>query len=263
MSAILGIVAAAAGWFAGTNVDYFVVPTALFASSRATGRPKPWQIWGGQYAGVAALVAVSEAAAVGLANIPRVWVGLLGLVPLTLGLRRLVRALRARDQEDPAQAAPAAGLASVVGVTIANGGDNIAVYAPAFRVIGAGGTAITVAVFAAGIALWCLAGSRLVAHRSVIAAVQRCGGGGATCAVHGPPPHHRSPPDPPGSGYHPGGGRCTPGGRTGMTEGGTGRSDSTSAATQPTRDQPRSRLSAKIVPMRPTPRLEPMRVGRK
>ena len=96
-------------------------------------------------------------------------------MPLTLGLRRLVRALRARDQEDPAQAAPAAGLASVVGVTIANGGDNIAGYAPAFRVIGAGGTAITVAVFAAGIALWCLAGSRLVAYRSVIAAVQRCG----------------------------------------------------------------------------------------
>src|SRR3569623_651665 len=44
-------------------------------------------------------------------------------------------------------------------VTVANGADNIAVYTPLFRTIGAGPAAVTIAVFAAGTAVLCLAGS--------------------------------------------------------------------------------------------------------
>jgi cadmium resistance protein CadD (predicted permease) len=88
-------VAAAVGMFAGTNVDDLLVLTVLFLSSRATGRPRPWQIWAGQYVGVGALVAVSAAAAAGLAIVPDGWIWLLGLVPLGLGLRGLIRAIRA------------------------------------------------------------------------------------------------------------------------------------------------------------------------
>lgn len=164
----------AAGAFAGTNIDDIIVLTVLFLSARAGGKPKVWQIWAGQYAGIAVLVVVSGVAALGLTIAPDDWVGLLGLVPVALGLRGLVMAIRARDH-DEAPTAVDSGLASVGGVTIANGADNISVYTPMFRSIGVTNSLITAAVFAPLIALWCLAGSWLGSHRKVIAVVQRYG----------------------------------------------------------------------------------------
>ena len=43
-----GTAAAAAALFAGTNVDDMVVLAVLSGSSRATGRPRQWEIWAGQ-----------------------------------------------------------------------------------------------------------------------------------------------------------------------------------------------------------------------
>ncbi|GAA4156815.1 cadmium resistance transporter [Actinomadura keratinilytica] len=164
----------AAAVFAGTNVDDLLVLTVLFLSARAGGAPRPWQIWAGQYTGIGALVAVSVVAALGLTVVPDDRVGLLGLVPLALGVRGLVGAIRARGEGDDPPAV-ATGLLSVAGVTVANGADNISVYTPVFRTVGAGATAVSVAVFAAGVAVWCLAASWLGSHRRVTAVVERYG----------------------------------------------------------------------------------------
>ncbi len=94
MGGLPGTLAAAVGVFVGTNVDDIIVLTVLFLSARAIGRPRPWQIWVGQYAGIGVLVAVSAAAAVGLSVVPDGWIGLLGLVPLVLGVKGLVSAGR-------------------------------------------------------------------------------------------------------------------------------------------------------------------------
>ena len=64
---------------------------------------------------------------------------------------------------------------ALAGVTIANGADNIAVYTPVFRTVGATGSAVTVAVFAVLVAVWCLAASWLGAHHRVVAVVERWG----------------------------------------------------------------------------------------
>jgi cadmium resistance protein CadD (predicted permease) len=170
-----GTVAAAAGVFAGTNVDDLIVLTVLFLAARGTGRPRPWQIWAGQYAGIGVLVAVAAAAALGLTVLPDRWVGLLGLVPLALGVRGLAAAVRARGDAEPPPPLPATGVVSVAAVTIANGADNIAVYTPVFRTIGVGGSLVTVAVFALLTAAWCLAGGWLGGHRAVVALVGRFG----------------------------------------------------------------------------------------
>jgi cadmium resistance transport/sequestration family protein len=166
-------VAAAAGVFAGTNVDDLLVLTVLFLAARASGRPRRWQIWAGQYAGIGVLVAVSVLAALGLTLVPDRWVGLLGLVPLALGVRGLIGAFRRADGDE----APvvATGALAVAGVTIANGADNIAVYTPLFRTIGAGPSAVTIAVFAVLVAVWCAAASWLGSHRRVVAIVERYG----------------------------------------------------------------------------------------
>ncbi|MGN9907427.1 cadmium resistance transporter [Phytohabitans sp. LJ34] len=171
----LRTVVAAVGVFAGTNVDDLIVLTVLFLSARAAGRPRPWQVWVGQYAGIGVLVAASAVAALGLTIIPDRWVGLLGLVPFALGVRALVTAFRARGGEQDAPPVVATGMASVAGVTIANGADNISVYTPMLRSIGVAESLLTVAVFALLVAVWCAAGSWLGSHKRVIEAMQRFG----------------------------------------------------------------------------------------
>ncbi len=175
MDSLPATVAAAVGLFAGTNIDDMLVLAVVSASSRATGRPRRWEIWAGQYISIAVLVAVSLAAARGLALIPADWLWLLGLLPFGLGIAKLAAAVRARRRgTDPPSPAPG-GLPGVAGLTIANGGDNIAAYTPVFATISAGAATVTLAVFAAGVALWCLAGSWLVSHHRVTRTLQRRG----------------------------------------------------------------------------------------
>ncbi|MDQ1358414.1 MAG: hypothetical protein QOJ52_2584 [Acidimicrobiaceae bacterium] len=165
----------AAGVFAGTNIDDIIVLTMLFLSARASGQPKVWQVWAGQYTGIVVLVLLSAGAALGLTTVPDNWVGLLGLVPFTLGLRGLVIAVRSRGHNETPVPAVARGLAAVVGVTIANGADNVSAYVPMFRSIGVTRSLVAVAVFMVLVAVWCLAGSWLGSHEKVIGGVQRSG----------------------------------------------------------------------------------------
>src|SRR5258708_21361416 len=116
---------------------------------------------------------VSGIAALGLSFVPLEWVGLLGLVPHTVGVRMFIKSIRARGNGESGAPAIATGLMSVIGVTFANGGDNISVYTPAFRIMGLGDAALTIAVFAIGTALWCLAGFLLIPHKRPLQGLER------------------------------------------------------------------------------------------
>lgn len=175
MKTIVVTVAAAAALFAGTNIDDMVVLAVLNVSSRADGRPSMRQIWAGQYAGVAVLVAISLLGALGLAFVPERWIWLLGLLPLGLGVGKLAIAIQVHNRGGHVSPAGARGLTSVIGLTIANGGDNIAAYTPVFRAQTARETVITIAVFAVGVALWCLVGFRMVRHPMINQVIQRWG----------------------------------------------------------------------------------------
>jgi cadmium resistance protein CadD (predicted permease) len=171
-------IGAAFGLFVGTNVDDIVVLTVLFLESRASGQPRAWQIWAGQYLGIFALVLFSGLAALGLTIVPDPWVGLLGTVPIVLGVLGLASALGRHTGREEAEArapAVASGVLSVAALTIANGADNLAVYTPMFRTLDLTQSSITIAVFAVMTALWCLAGSWLGSHKQVIALVERGG----------------------------------------------------------------------------------------
>ncbi|WHP18852.1 cadmium resistance transporter [Cellulomonas sp. ES6] len=155
---MLSTIATAAGLFVATNIDDIVVLTVLFAvAARGTSGLRGWQIVAGQYLGLTALIAVSFLAALGLTIVPDEWVGLLGLIPLAIGVLALVRTLRGQDDDDEAESAlKAVGLLGVAGITIANGGDNIAIYTPVFRTMSTGDALITIVVFLVLLALWCL-----------------------------------------------------------------------------------------------------------
>jgi cadmium resistance protein CadD (predicted permease) len=175
VSSLPAAIAAAAALFAGTNVDDIVMLALLSAASRATGRPRRWQLWAGQYAGFAVLVGVSLAAGRGLDLIPAGWLWLLALIPLTLGMVTLIAAVRTvRQGERPAPPSPG-GLLGMAGLVITNGADNLAAYTPFFAADDAGRIAVTLVVFAAGVALWCAVGWWLSGHKAITAVIERYG----------------------------------------------------------------------------------------
>ncbi|MEU7959911.1 MULTISPECIES: cadmium resistance transporter [Micromonospora] len=170
MTDLLGDVSGAAAVFAATNLDDIVVLTVLFVAARGTGRPRPWQIVTGQYLGIATLVAAALVVAAGLLVVPDPWTGLLGLLPVALG----VRALLARTDDDSPPAV-VGGLLGVAGVTVANGADNIAVYVPVFRALDPATGLVYLLVFALLVAVWCGAAALLGGHPRVVHLVGRAG----------------------------------------------------------------------------------------
>ena len=161
---MLVVVTLATGAFIATNIDDLVVLTALFGSPR----PTPPQIVTGQYLGMSALVAISVVAAAGLTVVPERWIGLLGIVPLGLGLRGL---LGCHEEAPRPLVASTLGVAAI---TIANGADNVSVYAPLFH--GAGrATFGYVAIFAVLVVVWLAVARFLATRRPVVRLLDRWG----------------------------------------------------------------------------------------
>jgi cadmium resistance protein CadD (predicted permease) len=181
VSSLPASAATAVALFAATNVDDLVVLALLSATSRATGRPRRWEIWAGQYLGFAVLVGLSLAAGRGLSLVPARWLWLLALIPLIIGVVTLAAAIRsARRGEQSTPSLPtvtgvptvrwlawAAGVVGVGTLTVVDGADNLAAYTPVFATADAGRIAVTLAVFAVGVAVWCAAGALLTRHRRI------------------------------------------------------------------------------------------------
>ena len=206
MSSLPASAATAVALFAATNVDDLVVLALLSATSRATGRPRRWEIWAGQYLGFAVLVGLSLAAGRGLSLIPARWLWLLALIPLAIGVVTLAAG-------QPSEAGPSgmpspsgtagpsgmpgpsgvvglpampglsngrwlAWMAGVVGVgtlTVVDGADDLAAYTPVFATADAARITVTVVVFAVGVAVWCAVGSLLTRHHRITDTLQRYG----------------------------------------------------------------------------------------
>jgi len=181
VSSLPASAATAVALFAATNIDDLVVLTLLSASSRASGRPRRWEIWGGQYLGFAVLVGLSLAAGRGLSLVPTRWLWLLALIPLTVGVVTLVAAIRAaRRGEQSTPSLPratglsnvrwlswVAGVAGVATLTVVDGADNLAAYTPVFATANEGRIAVTLAVFAVG--------ALLTRHRRITDTLPRYG----------------------------------------------------------------------------------------
>ena len=149
--------------FAVTNIDDLVLLAVFFGR---TGHP--WRVVAGQYLGFLGILAVSVAGALGAGLLPEAVIPYLGLLPLALGVRAGWRVWRDRGADDEDEAPEAVGVFQVAAVTFANGGDNIGVYVPVFTVAGIGGMTTCIAVFLAGVAVWCAA-SWFLATRPVVA----------------------------------------------------------------------------------------------
>jgi cadmium resistance protein CadD (predicted permease) len=174
--------------FVGTNVDNTLVVMAMVAGAPVE---RSRRIAVGQVVGFVVLVGAAFAGAAVLFEFSGRVVGLLGLVPLAIGLRGLV-ALRpgarrkwAGTRLAAADRAVGRSLTAAALVTIATGGDNLAVYIPLFRVSGATRLVVIGLVFALGeiaVTAVVLAGGR---HPKARAVMERFGAVGVPVLLCG------------------------------------------------------------------------------
>ena len=69
-----------------------------------------------------------------MTSVPEDWIWVLGLIPLLLGVRKNWSSPSVPTTRGPRLSGGGdAGLTGVIGLSIANGGDNIAAYTPVFR----------------------------------------------------------------------------------------------------------------------------------
>jgi cadmium resistance transport/sequestration family protein len=173
--------------FIATNLDDIVVLVIFFSQVSATFRRR--HIVFGQYLGFTALLLFSLPGYFGGLVLPKAWVGLLGLLPLGVGISQLFN----RDTDEPEiqtvsiTSESKASIRTVMGsllspqayqvaaVTIANGGDNIGIYVPLFASSTFPRLAIIVSVFLVLVGVWCWVAERLTRQRAIALLLSRYG----------------------------------------------------------------------------------------
>jgi len=138
MNELFRSIATGVAAFAATNIDDFVVLTLFFAQVNNSFCSS--QIVLGQYLGFSALLLISLPGFFGGFLVPRPWIGLLGLLPILIGLSHLVGWSHSEEIQAVSRPETAPGKAiyrwlrpqtySVAAVTVANGADNVGIYTP-------------------------------------------------------------------------------------------------------------------------------------
>ncbi|MEH1871668.1 cadmium resistance transporter [Nostoc sp.] len=156
--------------FIATNIDDMIILLIFFSQVDVNFRRR--HILLGQYLGFTAIIIASLPSFFGGLSVQREWIGLLGLLPIAIGIQQLVF----RKQEtttvqtvssDFNQSTPSNPVLSfilsilhpqtykVAAVTIANGGDNISIYIPLFAGQDLTSLGVILSIFFVMVGLWC------------------------------------------------------------------------------------------------------------
>lgn len=181
MNSFAGAIIAGFISFVATNVDDIIILTIFFMQVNNTFRRR--HIVLGQYLGFTALIILSLPGFFGGLIVPKDWIGILGLVPIAIGISQLIN----REKEDnevqvvsgkfnslKANNSMMSALASflspqtykVAAVTFANGGDNIGIYVPLFVSSNLSSLLVILSVFFVMIGVWCYIAYLLTRHSS-------------------------------------------------------------------------------------------------
>ncbi|MDZ8051318.1 MAG: cadmium resistance transporter [Aulosira sp. ZfuVER01] len=176
--------------FAATNIDDILILLLFFTQVDTNFRRRHIII--GQYLGFLGIILASLPGFFGGLVVPREWIGLLGILPIAIGLKQLL----SRQQETTevqtvspnfAQTSPNNFILSfiwtilhpqtykVAAVTIANGGDNISIYIPLFAGHNLGSLGVILIVFFVMVGIWCAIAYYLSLHPAIAAVLSRYG----------------------------------------------------------------------------------------
>ncbi|TVV64436.1 CadD family cadmium resistance transporter, partial [Streptococcus pneumoniae] len=149
----------AIGVYISTSIDYLIILIILFA--QLSQNKQKWHIYAGQYLGTGLLVGASLVAAYVVNFVPEEWmVGLLGLIPIYLGIRFAILGEDAEEEEEEIierleQSKANQLFWTVTLLTIASGGDNLGIYIPYFASLDWSQTLVALLVFVIGIIIFC------------------------------------------------------------------------------------------------------------
>ncbi len=180
---VITIVTAALA-FITTNIDEILLLMLFFAQVSPTFRKR--HIIVGQYLGFSAIIIMSLLGFAGALILPHRVIGLLGLIPIALGVYQLFHKRDDDDDEavDVAHIQPKAGFLGsllnahtlgVAGVALANGADNISVYVPLFANHNLTDVAVIILIFLFLVGVWLYAGYRLVRYPAIARFLERYG----------------------------------------------------------------------------------------
>jgi cadmium resistance protein CadD (predicted permease) len=175
-----------------TTFDDNLYLTLFFGKVNRSFRPRHVVI--GEYLGFTALVAISLVGFLGGLIIPDRWIGLLGLLPVMIGIRQLISPESHDDKDvihtvsDTLKANPERSRSRkktlwatvrdpqtyrVSAVTISNGGNNIGIYVPLFASSTLPSLGVIVAVCYATVGLWCFASYNLTRQPAIAFVIAR------------------------------------------------------------------------------------------
>lgn len=149
----------AIGVYISTSIDYLIILIILFA--QLSQNKQKWHIYAGQYLGTGLLVGASLVAGYVINFVPEAWmVGLLGLIPIYLGIRFAIVGEGEEEEEEEIierleQSKANQLFWTVTLLTIASGGDNLGIYIPYYASLDLSQTLVALLVFAIGIIIFC------------------------------------------------------------------------------------------------------------
>lgn len=170
---MIEIIVLAVAAFVATHLDEALVLVAFFTDPRLERS----DVFVGQFLAMSVIVAIALMLALLSLAIPDRYVDYLGLLPILIGLKHLWLARRPeKDPWCPTTPLDARGpMSSVALVSLAHGGDNVAVYVPLFARHSIPQILLICAIFAAMTSLWSLYGKLLVSRPAVGESIRRWG----------------------------------------------------------------------------------------
>ena len=166
--------------FTATNIDDIVMLTLFFSQVNAVFRSRHVVV--GQYLGFGALVVASLPGFFGGLIVPRAWIGMLGAIPIAFGISRLLNTEAQESEVEITQSDRSTWLNflspqafNVAAVTVANGSDNISIYAPLFASSSLETLLVILSTFFLMVGVWCVVAYKLTRMGAIADTLTRYG----------------------------------------------------------------------------------------
>lgn len=173
-----------------TNIDDIIILLLFFSQINANFRRR--HIFFGQYLGFAAIIIASLPGFFGGLVVRRELIGLLGILPIIIGLKQLlspeeetteIQTVTSDFKQSPHRNPIISFILSllhpntykVAAVTIANGGDNISIYIPLFAGHSFASLGVILSVFFVMVAVWCFIAYSLTLQPNIADILTRYG----------------------------------------------------------------------------------------
>lgn len=158
--------------FTSTNIDDIFILLVLFSQARTEvikkegrtvrGKTKMKKLYIviGQYFGFSFIIFLSIIGSLSAFFMPVSWIGLLGFVPIYMGVKGIlsIRSYKSNEVTDNASIS----IFKVASITLANGADNISIYIPMFASQNLNANIVTFVTFYCMIAIWCFISYKLI-----------------------------------------------------------------------------------------------------